>query len=129
MTLQRVMASGAARGGAALQRVLHKEQDIDALAVELLRTSTSDWTPAYLASLIKRNEVPEKYIQDCLGYVFKHPILISIQKEQFLTATRTARPDLWRLMVTPTGDAWLEHAMLDLGKALPGGMMAHVMGR
>ncbi len=93
-------------------------ESVNDMAVHLLRTLTHDWTPAYLALLIKADTVPKKHIDTIVDYLGKHPALLTIQKEDFLAAARIARPDLHALLVTPQGNAWLEHAMAELGMAL-----------
>lgn len=89
-----------------------------ALAVGLLSTLTRDWTIGYLSLLIETDSVPKKHIETIVCYLGKHPSLFAIRKDEFLAATKEARPDLYPLLASPEGDHWLNHAMGDLSKAL-----------
>jgi len=105
-----------------LQRVFRpgeeKQKEMFQLQVNLLTTCTAGWTPSYLKVLITSGTIPQDYIDSILDYLGKYPRLVTIEKWQFLGAAQVARPDLYTLLVTPEGDAWLEKAMLKLGRDL-----------
>jgi uncharacterized protein YbaP (TraB family) len=84
------------------------------LVVDMISRSTEGWTVDYLQDLINKDEVPKSYIDVAISHVGKNPILIAVQKEQFLAACQKARPELYELLLTPKGDQWLDKATKEL---------------
>jgi uncharacterized protein YbaP (TraB family) len=84
------------------------------LVADMISSSTEGWTVDYLQSLIANDEVPKSYIDTALSFVGRNPILIAVQKEQFLSACQKAKPELYEILLTPEGDQWLDKATKEL---------------
>lgn len=93
-------------------------QLIRQLAVDLLREGMASFTAESLAAVIISGEVPKDFIATTVAHIHKHRELWSVDKDEFLRAAHIARPDLAPLLLTHSGDAWLEKAMWQLGKDL-----------
>ena len=85
---------------------------------QLVRTAMADWAPSYLRWLVKRGEVPKPYIQQMAELALQKPHLIGIEKPVVLAALKAERPDLYAIVATSDGDAWLEKSMSAMPAAL-----------
>jgi len=85
---------------------------------EMIDLSTEGWTVEYLQGLVETGTVPKGYINIACSFVWKNPGLISVSKEEFVTACKKVRPLLHDVINTPKGQQWLDKATRDLALAL-----------
>lgn len=87
-------------------------------AINMIKWATEGWEPPYLRKCVDGSYVPPQYIEYTIKYIGQHPGMLTQQKPQFLAACEIARPDLYPILLTPPGDAWLDKVGDELGRAL-----------
>lgn len=82
----------------------------------MIREAAAAWTPQLLLQYIANGTIPEEYLQAAMNLLKSDATLIVVQKEDFVAAIQQEYPDLFAILVTQAGDAWLDKCLLELFK-------------
>ena len=111
-----------------LRKVNSNQNSLVPKATELLRASTNGWTVDYFRTIVDSGVVPKAWVQDVLQYVEGDTSMIALQDYEFFEAAKIARPDLYAILDTTAGQAWIHEAMVQLTAAVPGYVLKSLFG-